>query len=56
MAGNYQIPEVCVLFQNKLMRGNRSNKISSCEFDAFISKCPPLATLGITPEGEQRPH
>ena len=27
IAGNYKIPEVCIYFNNKLFRGNRSKKI-----------------------------
>jgi lysophospholipase len=48
IAGHYHIPEVCVFFDNKLLRGNRSNKASSEEFGAFESpNLPPLATVGI---------
>ncbi|XP_013409844.1 L-asparaginase-like [Lingula anatina] len=46
MAGNYKIPEVMILFNNKLLRGNRSTKFSSSSFDAFDSpNFPPLAIL-----------
>lgn len=39
----YPIPEVCVFFDYKLFRGNRSKKISIDEFDAFVS--PNFGTL-----------
>uniref|UniRef100_A0A8D8SFW5 asparaginase n=1 Tax=Cacopsylla melanoneura TaxID=428564 RepID=A0A8D8SFW5_9HEMI len=48
LAGNYVIPEVSVYFHNKLMRGNRTIKTSTHEFDAFISpNCLPLVQVGI---------
>ncbi|KAL1460557.1 hypothetical protein WDU94_012534 [Cyamophila willieti] len=48
LAGNYVIPEVTVYFHNKLMRGNRTIKTSTHEFDAFISpNCLPLVQVGI---------
>lgn len=48
IAGHYAVPEVCVFFNNKLLRGNRSIKASSEEFHAFQSpNLPPLATVGI---------
>lgn len=48
MAGHYRIPEVCLFFDHKLLRGNRSIKASSDEFNAFASpSLPPLATVGI---------
>ena len=41
------IPEVCVLFNNKLFRGNRCRKVSSAGFDSFDSpNMPPLAVIG----------
>ncbi|CAH1123781.1 unnamed protein product [Ceutorhynchus assimilis] len=36
-AGCYDIPEVCVCFANKLLRGNRTTKISSNLLNAFDS-------------------
>lgn len=40
--------EVCLFFAGKLLRGNRSTKISSDELIAFASpNYPPLATVGI---------
>ncbi|KAK4053465.1 hypothetical protein OIV83_001632 [Microbotryomycetes sp. JL201] len=48
LAGHYAIPEVCVFFNNTLLRGNRSIKASSEELHAFSSpNLPPLATVGI---------
>jgi L-asparaginase len=44
IAGNYAIPEVCIYFNNKLFRGNRSTKIDASSFDAFVS--PNHPTLG----------
>ena len=42
------IQEVCVLFQSKLFRGNRTHKYSTENFDAFESaNFPPLAEIGI---------
>jgi lysophospholipase len=39
---SFFIPEVCIFFNNKLLRGNRSRKISSTKFDGFNSTIPPL--------------
>ena len=48
IAGNYQIPEVCIYFGNKLLRGNRTTKISTCKLAAFDSpNYGPLAELGV---------
>ncbi|MGI6227012.1 MAG: asparaginase [Peptococcales bacterium] len=48
IAGNYHIPEVCLYFGDKLLRGNRTVKISADELDAFDSpNFPPLGTVGI---------
>ncbi|BFG02303.1 L-asparaginase [Drosophila madeirensis] len=48
IAGNYIIPEVCIFFGHKLMRGNRTVKVSSNSLDAFDSpNVPPLAMIGI---------
>lgn len=42
------VPEVCVFFHEKLMRGNRTTKISAENFDAFESNnYPILAHSGI---------
>ncbi len=46
--GHALVPEVCICFDNVLMRGNRATKISSDEFSAFRSEnFPPLAEAGI---------
>lgn len=46
--GTPVVPEVCIFFHQKLMRGNRSTKISAESFDAFASNnYPPLAESGI---------
>lgn len=48
IAGNHNIPEVCVFFGSRLLRGNRTIKASSCSFDAFESpNFPSLATSGV---------
>lgn len=44
IAGNYIIPEICIYFQNKLLRGNRSTKMDASSFSAFVS--PNFPTLG----------
>ncbi len=42
------VPEVCVYFNHRLMRGNRTQKVQSSKFDAFRSEnYPPLAEAGI---------
>ena len=42
------VPEVCIYFQGLLLRGNRSKKLSSEEFNAFTSpNYPPLARVGV---------
>ena len=41
-------PEVCIYFDNKLLRGNRTTKFSAEHFNAFNSfNYPPLAESGI---------
>ena len=37
IAGHYMIPEVCLFFNYKLFRGNRTTKVSATEFSAFQS-------------------
>lgn len=45
VAGHFAIPEVCLYFNHKLFRGNRTTKIDASNFDAFASpNAPPLAT------------
>ncbi len=44
----YPIPEVCIFFNNKLFRGNRTKKIDIWGFDAFDSpNYPLLAKVGV---------
>ncbi|XP_014218440.1 L-asparaginase [Copidosoma floridanum] len=48
IAANYNIPEVCIFFGCRLMRGNRTTKSSVTAFDAFHSpNAAPLATAGV---------
>lgn len=43
------VPEVCIYFKEKLMRGNRTTKINAEHFNAFRSfNYPDLATAGIS--------
>ena len=45
------VPEVCIYFDNKLTRGNRTTKMSAEHFDAFSSpNYPPLAEVGLASE------
>ncbi len=49
LQGRATVPEVCIYFNSKLLRGNRSTKINATGFDAFSSpNYPPLATAGIS--------
>lgn len=42
------VPEVCIYFENKLLRGNRTVKYSAEHFNAFVSpNLPPLAEAGL---------
>ncbi len=42
------VPEVCIFFENNLLRGNRTTKINAENFNAFRSyNYPALATAGI---------
>ena len=46
--GHALVPEVCICFDNVLIRGNRATKINSDNFRAFRSEnLPPLAEAGI---------
>ena len=46
--GSPMVPEVCIFFENHLMRGNRTTKINAEDFNAFRSfNYPSLATAGI---------
>ena len=45
--GNAFVPEVCIFFQNLLMRGNRTTKVNADNFNAFDSfNYPLLAEAG----------
>eukprot|EP01135_Chromosphaera_perkinsii_P005845 Nk52_evm5s368 gene=Nk52_evmTU5s368 len=47
-AADFDIPEVCIFFDNVLLRGNRSCKTDALGLHAFTSpNCPPLGTLDI---------
>ena len=47
--GHALVPEVCICFDNILMRGNRTCKMNSDNFRAFRSEnMPPLAEAGIS--------
>ncbi|CAM9432196.1 unnamed protein product, partial [Chrysoparadoxa australica] len=49
LAAASELPEVCLFFNDRLLRGNRSTKIHSFGLNAFGSpNCPPLATLGVS--------
>ena len=55
VAGSFVIPEVCVYFNNKLYRGNRTTKRSNGNLDAFDSpNLPPLGTFGIDVNSNNR--
>jgi L-asparaginase len=48
LAANYAIPEVCLYFGGKLLRGCRATKVSADGFAAFDSpNFAPLGTVGI---------
>jgi L-asparaginase len=48
IAARFPIPEVCIAFQGKLLRGNRSVKVTADGLDAFASpNYPPLARGGL---------
>ena len=49
LQGKAIVPEVCIYFNSRLLRGNRSVKVNATGFDAFGSpNYPPLATAGIS--------
>jgi L-asparaginase len=51
IASEYKIPEVIVVFDNKILRGNRSVKINSNMIGAFVSpNYPPLGIIGVNIE------
>ena len=46
--GSPIVPEVCIYFKERLMRGNRTTKINAEQFNAFRSfNYPDLATVGM---------
>jgi len=48
LAQSEELHEVCVFFNQKLLRGNRAQKVSAYEFSAFDSpNLPPLAIAGV---------
>ncbi len=48
IAANFAIPEVCLCFGSRLLRGNRAVKVDADGFDAFDSpNFPALGTVGI---------
>ena len=48
IAANYEIPEVCLYFGGRLVRGCRAVKVSADGFAAFASpNVPPLGVVGI---------
>lgn len=47
--GNSVVPEICIYFNGRLLRGNRAKKRESSQFDAFDSEnFPYLADIGVT--------
>lgn len=48
-SGNFSmVPEVCIYFENRLYRGNRTTKLHAEDFDAFYSgNYPLLAEAGV---------
>ena len=54
-AGQPMVPEVCIYFDSRLMRGNRTTKVNAEGFNAFRSfNYPPLATACISIRFEPR--
>lgn len=50
-ANHPELQEVVVVFGGKILRGNRTTKVSSTRFEAFDSpRYPPLGTVGINIE------
>lgn len=48
IASSYAVPEVCLYFNTKLFRGNRTVKVNASGFNAFDSpNYPPLGTVGV---------
>jgi len=48
IAGHYHIPEILVVFDNTIMRGNRTTKTSASSFNSYNSpNFYPIGTLGL---------
>src|SRR2546430_14643023 len=48
IAASYDVPEVCLYFGGRLLRGCRATKVSADGFAAFDSpNVPPLGTVGV---------
>jgi len=48
IAAESKVPEVCIYFEHKLFRGNRTTKLNAENFDAFFSgNYTPLAEAGL---------
>ncbi len=48
LACHYDIPEVCIYFNDRLFRGNRTQKVNAASFSAFASpNLAPLAEIGL---------
>lgn len=55
LASTSGIPEVCIYFGARLLRGNRSQKVHNASFVAFSSgNYPPLATVGVNIDVRRR--
>ena len=51
LAGTLAVPEVCIYFASRLLRGNRAQKLHNHDFVAFASgNLAPLATVGVSVE------
>ncbi|MBC8112369.1 MAG: asparaginase [Verrucomicrobia bacterium] len=49
--GKFMVPEVCIFFNDTLLRGNRAKKVETSRFDAFQSdNYPFLAKVGVNLE------
>lgn len=54
LAADTRIPEVCLYFSGRLLRGNRSTKVKATGLDAFDSpNCPWLGRMGVHIEIDQ---
>ncbi|MCB9175539.1 MAG: asparaginase [Caldilineae bacterium] len=51
LAAEHPIPEVCIYFDGRLLRGCRASKVDASSFEAFDSpNYPPLGRVGVTVE------